>query len=105
MPLVPSWMSCLIFFFIFLIQCAEACVDSSGDFYCSSLWYFWFGIFWFCIAIFIGIMCLVNRYNKKKSQVDILQFTLPTQSTARSTQAVVSQDGSLGTNTTESLAA
>lgn len=36
---------------------------------------FRFGIFWFCIAIFIGIMCLVNRYNKKKSQVDILQFT------------------------------
>ncbi|XP_076435432.1 uncharacterized protein LOC143275313 [Babylonia areolata] len=57
-------------------QYAEACFDSSGDFYCTTLWYFWFALFWIFMFLFVGIMCIVNRCNKKNRQVDI-QINLP----------------------------
>lgn len=71
-----SWHWQLLSSSLFLLQYAEACFDSSGDFYCTTLWYFWFCLFWLFMFLFVGVVCIVNRCNKKNRQVDV-QIQLP----------------------------
>ncbi|KAL8623663.1 hypothetical protein ACOMHN_051105 [Nucella lapillus] len=55
---------------------AKACFDSTGNFYCTTLWYFWFSMFWLCMFLFVAGVCIVNYCTKKNRQVDV-QIRLP----------------------------